>query len=184
MQNSPEKLLVWRAIHLKDRKAADKLVEMHYREIYAYAYRQTIDTQLAMDLTQEIFISVLQSLENYEPKKASFRTWLYRIASCRITDYYRSRSYRQKKLTQTLGSILPPSDDGMALRLERKDSVQRVLELMENCQPETRQVLQLKLFAGQTFLQISDALSMPESTVKSRYYTAVKQIREKMEESL
>lgn len=135
-----------------------------------------------MDLTQEIFVSVLQSLDCYEPQKASFRTWLYRIASCRVVDYFRSRLYRQGKLTESLENVILPQDDGMALRLERKESVQQVLMLMEYLDSASRQILQLKLFAEKTFAQIAGILAMPESTVKSKYYTAVKTIRHRMEE--
>ena len=56
-----------------DRKAANELIERYYQEIYAFAYKQTLDIELAMDLTQEIFITVLKGLPMFEPKKASFR---------------------------------------------------------------------------------------------------------------
>lgn len=78
-----------------DRKAADELVSRYYREVYAFAYRQTSDMDLAMDLTQEIFIAALKGIPSFDEKKAGFRTWLYSIASNKITDYYRSRYHRQ-----------------------------------------------------------------------------------------
>ena len=74
-----------------DRQAADELVNRYYREIYAFAYRQTTDMELAMDLTQEIFIAVLKGISTFDERKAKFRTWLYTIASNKITDYYRSK---------------------------------------------------------------------------------------------
>ena len=84
MRPNSDSFLVWRISRWNDRKAANDLAEKYYREIYAFTYRQTLEKQLALDLTQEIFISVLQSAGGFEPKKGSFRTWLYRIASRRL----------------------------------------------------------------------------------------------------
>lgn len=61
--------------------AANQLISKDYKEMYAFVYKQTLDTELSLDLTQELFISVLKSLENYDAKKAGFRTWLYKLAS-------------------------------------------------------------------------------------------------------
>lgn len=177
-----EKSLIRRIRLWNDRKAADELIGRYYREIYAYTYRQTLEKQLAMDLTQEIFISVLQSLGNYDAGRSSFRTWLYRIASRRVADYFRSRFYRQRKLTDGLeGDVLPPQEDTLADRLEEKDSARRVLREMEAFDGTTQQILRLKLFADMNFRQIAQIDALPESTVKSRYYAAVKKIQTRLE---
>ena len=55
------------------------------------------ERELALDLTQEIFITVLQGIYAFDEKKAGFRTWAYRVAANRITDYYRSKSYKKGK---------------------------------------------------------------------------------------
>lgn len=58
----------------QNREAADILVERYYKEIYGFTYRQTGDMELSMDLTQEIFITILQGIHTFEERKASFRT--------------------------------------------------------------------------------------------------------------
>lgn len=82
----------------QSREAADILVERYYKEIYGFAYRQTGDMELAMDLTQEIFIAILKGIHSFEEKKASFRTWVYHVASNKITDYYRSSIKKKRDL--------------------------------------------------------------------------------------
>lgn len=54
-------------------------------------YRQTGNKEDSLDLTQEIFISVLRSIKTYRADKASFRTWLYRIATNKIIDQRRKQ---------------------------------------------------------------------------------------------
>lgn len=68
------------------RAAAEELIRRYYDEIYRYAFRQTGQKETAMDITQEIFIAVLQSLPYYDEKKAGVRTWIYRIATHKIID--------------------------------------------------------------------------------------------------
>ena len=89
--------LIRRIKKKQDKKAADELIRRYYREIYAFTYRTTGERELALDLTQEIFITVLQGIYAFDEKKAGFRTWAYRVAANRITDYYRSKSYKKEK---------------------------------------------------------------------------------------
>lgn len=96
-----KKSLIRRVRLWNDRKAAGELIGKYYDEIYAYTYRQTLEKQLAMDLTQEIFISVLQSIGDYKTKKSSFRTWLYRIASRRVAFAVRERRSGMRSLACT-----------------------------------------------------------------------------------
>lgn len=181
MKPEEDATLARRVARWNDRKAANELVEKYYREIYAFTYRQTLEKQLAMDLTQEIFISVLRSAGGFEPKKGSFRTWLYRIASRRVADYFRSRSYRTGGLTQPIDENLPARDNELAARLEEKETACAVLECIAAFDGVTQQILRLRLFAEQTFPQIAQAVGLPAGTVKSRYYAAVEKIRGELE---
>lgn len=183
VRTDTDAFLVWRITRWNDRKAANNLVERYYDEIYVFAYRQTLEKQLAMDLTQEIFISVLRSVGNYRPKMASFRTWLYRIASRRVSDYFRSRCCRFGKLMQPLDEEILSCDKPIYSRLEEKESARMVLERIGTFDGVTHQILRLRLFAEQPFGQIAQAVDLPEGTVKSRYYAAVRKIRGELEGS-
>ena len=81
---------------LGSRKAADELFERYYREIYAYIFKQCRDKELAMDLTQDTFVAAFRGIRSFNENKSGFRTWLYRVASNKITDYYRSRIFHRR----------------------------------------------------------------------------------------
>lgn len=66
--------------------AAEQLIQSYYDEIYRFVCRQTGSKEDDMDLTQSIFIAVLRALPGYRVERASFRTWLYRIAANKIID--------------------------------------------------------------------------------------------------
>lgn len=72
-----EQKLIKRIKKKQDKEAANALISYYYKEVYAYVYRQTGNEELAKDLTQDIFIQILQKITIFNHKKASFRTWMY-----------------------------------------------------------------------------------------------------------
>ena len=89
LQETDEKLIT-KALQGKER-AWVKLVKRYEKRIYNYALRMTGATDEAMDLVQEIFISVYRNLPNYRGEGV-FAAWLFRIASNRCTDFLRKRA--------------------------------------------------------------------------------------------
>lgn len=167
-----------------DRNAANELIERYYQEIFAFAYKQTLDAELAMDLTQEIFITVLKGLPLFEPKKASFRTWLYRVASNKITDYFRSSYHRQLILETDLADAEQEYYDGMEdayiQKIYEEQLIQKAMTIIVEFGNEWVQIFQLKLFQDKTFTEIAKELDIPENTVKTRYYTMQKKLRKEL----
>ena len=82
-----------------DRAAADELIGRYYDEIYRFVKRQIGNADTAFDLTQEIFISCLRTISNYDPKlSASFKTWLYKIATNKTVDYFSCRCFNRNRV--------------------------------------------------------------------------------------
>jgi RNA polymerase sigma factor (sigma-70 family) len=177
-----DKKLIRRIQNKSDKNAANELVSKYYREIYAYVYKQTMDKELSMDLTQEIFINILKSIYNYDERRASFRNWIYKIATYRLVDYYRSKSYKYNNMTIPIDDVHIFYDEGIEIEMEKKEDVEKVIGVLSNMDTLSQQIFRLKIFAGYTFTEISKILDMPESTVKTRYYSMIKRIRRNFEE--
>ena len=63
-----------------ERVSLEKLVLRHQAWIYNIAFKMVMDHDDASDITQEILVKMITGLATYNPEKAQFRTWLYRIA--------------------------------------------------------------------------------------------------------
>ena len=164
-----------------DEKSADKLTRKYYNEMYIFVYKQTLDEQLALDLTQEIFIRMLRSITSYDEKKASFRTWLYRIATNHCIDYLRSKQYQMKQVTvYEVDEEQVEPDDGI-LHLEYKEQYEAVNALLDKQSETIQEIVRHKIFAELTFAEIAKLLHMPEATVKTNYYKAIRKLRKGME---
>jgi len=164
-----------------NKAAADTLIREYYDEIYIYVFRQISDKHTAMDLTQTIFISVLQSISNYDRKQASFRTWLYRIATNKTIDYLRSRSIKNKRVLD-VEDVDIPDEVEFARQIEIKDLVSRLQGYVNTLEVDIQQIFRLKFFGEYTFAQIATLFAHPESTVKSKYYRLLKMLREEFKD--
>src|SRR5438045_7001177 len=75
----------------------EELVRRYQRPIAAYVYRMVGDYDAALDLTQEVFIKVYNSLARYR-SEFKFSTWIYKIAHNAAIDYLRRSSAREQAL--------------------------------------------------------------------------------------
>ncbi|MFJ8101389.1 RNA polymerase sigma factor [Lysinibacillus sp. NPDC096212] len=165
-------------------ESANLLVKKYYKEIFSFVYKQVLDEQLALDLTQEIFIRMLQAITNFNKKKAAFRTWLYRIASNHCIDYFRSKSYQAGQLTNYVEDLELIDAVDIVNYLIKKEDLEEVNLLLYKYEVQTQQILRYKLFLELTFQEIAGLLNLSESTVKTRYYAVLKKLREEMEANL
>ncbi len=172
--------LIRRVKKQNDKDAANTLVQSYYREIFAYVYRQTGEEELTKDLTQDIFYHMLRGIVGFDRTKAAFRTWLYRIARNCLTDYYRSRACQYQRVTDTIDEISLGTTDDFVPELLKKETVREAMEKLAQLEKTMISIFQLKWFEEKTFSEIGNILQIPESTAKTKYYQALKILREEM----
>lgn len=178
MNDQKEAFLIRRIQRQGDRQAAEELISAYYREIYAFAYRQTGDVDAAMDLTQEIFLAALQSIQRYDPKRAGFRTWLYRIASHKLADLFRSPAYRLRQSTIPIEELSLPDDGSPEEQWLEADQLRQIQLRIADLPDEIQSILRLRFYGEAGFRQIAEILALPEGTVKTKYYAAIRMLRE------
>jgi len=182
-QNRKDKLYIKRIIMAADGDAANELINAYYPIVYGFIVRQMRDLHISMDITQDTFIAMLRGIESYDYRKATFKTWLLTIANNKVIDYYRSKYYKIQLISDDLAAL------NIADTLYKTDDRQRELEEMalsflEKFSAESQQIVRLKIFAELTFAEIANLLKLPESTVKSKYYAAIRMLRQLMEENV
>ena len=166
-----------------DRRAAEELISAYYREIYAFVYRQTGDLETAMDLTQEVFLAVLQSIHRYDAKRAGFRTWLYRIASNKLADLFRSPEYRFRQKSVPLEDLTIPGDGSPEEQWADAEELRQLQQHIAELPDEIQSILRLRFYAEKSFREIAEILSLPEGTIKTKYYAAIHTLRKEASES-
>ena len=173
--------LIGRILKDGDKDAANELISTYYKCVYKEIYFKVSDEELSLDLTQETFIAVLRGLKTFDWSKASFKTWIVRIAGNKVTDYFRSRQHHENILTEIMDDeITATRADSTDVELESLDnlSVEELERMYGHHHSKEWQVFKMKVYEGYTFVQIADRLDMEVSTAKSKYYSMVKRIRE------
>lgn len=166
-----------------DRESANKLIEYYYKEIYGYIYKQSPVKDVALDITQEAFMGMIQSIHGFDEKKASFRTWLYKIATYQITKYYRSKEYRWYQQSDEIVDEIV-DDSNFSESIDRQFEVEEVIEVVNQLDTMRQQIFRLKMFNENTFAEIAELLEIPESTAKTKYYNTVRHIQQVLKEKV
>jgi len=158
-----------------DERALSELYDRYARLVYGAGVRYLGDRALAEDLVQDVFTSVWRGAAGFDPSKASFATWLYRITRNRATDLIRRRRAR----VRTVGEERSPEigEEDPTGELSQSFDVASALSRLS---PTHREVLILAYFQGLSQSEISRRTNTPLGTVKSRTTAALRALREYM----
>lgn len=155
------------------RKAANQLIHAYYDEIYVFVYQQTGVKEDAMDLTQDIFIAVLHSLASFDPRKASFRTWLYRIATNKVIDARRKRTIQ----TVPIDDMEPEDTSDFTSQIQDRTLLNQIESRISELDLLAQAVYRLRLYGDKSFPEIASILNEQEAAVKARYYRLMGRLR-------
>jgi RNA polymerase sigma-70 factor (ECF subfamily) len=148
-----------------DVEAFAQIYDRHAGRLLALSQRMSLGTSEAQDLLHDVFLEAWQAVREYDPERASVRTWLLVRARSRALDRL-GRNARE----QTVRRSLPPDNAASPARAapphaERQIAVREALDSLE---PGVRETLELTYFAGLTAVEIAERMRVPLGTVKSR----------------
>jgi len=162
------------------------LVRKWERPIYGLSLRMLGREEDARDVCQETFLAAFRNLRKFRGD-AKFSSWIYRIA----LNACHSRLRKQNGAVEH--SIDQGDEDGHRFeladasaehipdRVHRDQRAAAVRKALQTLPAEMRQVILMKEYEELTFAEISEILNVPVSTVKSRLYTGLQQMRARLE---
>jgi RNA polymerase sigma-70 factor (ECF subfamily) len=173
--------LVLRAIAGRE-DGFEELVRRYQRPIAAYVYRMVGDYDSALDLTQEVFIKVYNSLERYR-SEYKFSTWIYKIAHNAAVDHLRRYSTREQSLVSDCEGTqydLPiesnrPTPEQESERRERRAEIEAVVDQLP---PAYRELVVLRHSHDLSYDEIAEVTALPLGTVKNRLFRAREVMRQ------
>ena len=155
-----------------DGAAWEEIVQTYSRRIYNLAYRFTSRADSAEDLTQDVFIRVYRSLDQYDAKQGDLQNWLMRLARNLIIDDYRKRQRApQDQMADDLEDHkyhLRSANSSVQREMERRELGAQVQAGIDKLSPDLRTCVILRDIEELSYQEIVDLLEIPEGTVKSR----------------
>lgn len=149
------------------------LYERYIDKIFAYIYRKTSDRQEAEDLTSQVWMKVLKSLEFFgERKNAGFSGWLYCIANNTVIDHYRA-----KKEKIDIESIAEPwiSPD-LAKHVDDKKTLKRVIKYLDTLKPLEKEIVTLRIWDDLSYKDIAHICGKKEDNCKKIFSRSLQKI--------
>jgi len=168
-----------------DGEAFGEIVQRWERRIFALAFGMLGREEDARDATQETFLAAFRNLRAFRGE-AKVSSWLHRIAvnQC-ITRQRRAKVRNESALDveeeKNAASFSAPIRYSPARVVEGLERTAAVRLAVNNLPIDLRQVVVMKEFEELTFQEIADALDLPLSTVKSRLYTALRQLQMRLQ---
>jgi RNA polymerase sigma-70 factor, ECF subfamily len=153
--------------------------ETHSRPLLSFLLRLTLgERQLAEDLLQETMLRAWRHRAMLVASVEELRPWLFTVARRVAVDAARARQARPREMGAVDLATLPVQDDSM----ERVLTVQAVRQAMGQLSPDHQAVLMAVYYRGRSAAEASVELGIPEGTVKSRTFYALRSLRAAMEQ--
>lgn len=154
----------------------------HRSVVYRYVRFRVATREAAEDVTSEVFMKALRSLDRYDANLASPRTWLLRIARNAVTDHLRALR-RRGSLHVSLDRVPDlvadiPSQDERVLRQER---IQKLLNGNQTLRRADQEILSLRYGAGLGNSEIAESLGISNNAVAVRLHRALKRLKAAVE---
>jgi RNA polymerase sigma-70 factor (ECF subfamily) len=171
----------------KDPDAFGELYDRYYSKIFGYVLRRTANLEVAQDIASETFFQALRKLWQFRWRSISFSSWLYKIASNEINQYFR-KSERRKSVSleelqeQGLEPVSP--HDPESELMEAQEELEQHREFLEvqnrivRLPAKYQEVIALRFFEQKQIKEICEILSKKEGTVKSLLHRAMERLRE------
>lgn len=136
-----EDALIRRAQAL-DPGALAELYDRHFDGIYRYLFTRVRHQADAEDLTEQVFLKMVDSIQRYRPRGVAFSSWLYRIAHNLLVDRYRRAGRDAVELTSQVYDERPHADP--AAMAQNSDDRRRLIAAIQRLTPEQQQIITMR----------------------------------------
>jgi RNA polymerase sigma-70 factor, ECF subfamily len=169
-----------------DLDALDVLMARYQHRLYRYLLRIVAQQSNAEDLFQQTWLRVMERIQKYDPQRG-FEGWLFSVAHNLAIDFLRRKqlqSLDEPAFSGERHSELAKSEDAGALaRLLSQEKKDLLLSAITDLPPAFREIITLRFEEEMKLEEISDTLSLPMGTVKTRLHRALKALKQSLKKS-
>ncbi len=157
--------------------AADELYKKHAKSLYVYL-SHVLNVPNPEDVVHDIFIRVIEKAHQFNPKKASFRTWLFRIAHNHAINLFRRQKLVKFQSLEQKGDILADETQN----IDKSSLALAVRECIAKLKIETeRQAIVMYYILGKNYEEISGIFGKSISAVRKYVVSAGEKVKNCLE---
>jgi RNA polymerase sigma-70 factor (ECF subfamily) len=159
-----------------DESALAELYNLYFPRVYRYILARMGNPYDAEDLTEEVFLRVLDAIERFQWREAPFSAWLFRIAHNAVVSQRRKEGARGR--SSPLSEALPMDSQGPEEVVENWLALNEIMRAAETLPEAQRRVISLRFAAGLSVAETARAMSKGEGNVKVIQHKAIAKLRE------
>ena len=147
-----------------DRGAAAVLYDELAPKLYGFVFSRTGSREIAEDLSQEIFIKLIERVGSFDDKKGRFTVWFWRLARNTLIDYYRQKKsipfshFEDDEVAGMSVGEIPDTDNVLAHH--------RLRAIVATFSREDQELFELRFAAEMSYKEIAVILEKPEGTLR------------------
>ena len=158
-----------------DPEAYAQLYYLHVDGVFRYVRTYTESDEDAADLTQQVFLRILEALPKYRDRGVPFRAWLFRIARNAAIDTY--RVHRRNLPWDHFPETVHPFSADLDERMIRQEAINRLRVMVGQLPLEKQELLALRFAAGLTAREIAPLVGRSEAAVKQQFARTLQNLR-------
>ncbi len=161
-----------------DAGAFGELYERHRDAIYRFCLARTGTSHDAEDLTADVFVKALHSIDRYQDRGLPFAAFLYRIARNAAID--RSRTLKQPL---SVDGLLVEPRSSQNVEVEATFAVEKTILLaaLTRLKPEHRDVITMRFIEGYSALEVAQLLGKTEGAIRTLQHRALERLRKEFD---
>jgi RNA polymerase sigma-70 factor (ECF subfamily) len=165
----------------RDERALGELYQRFSPEIYRYFHRNTRDHELAADLTNHVFVRVIEAIDKGNTWHQSFPGWLHRIARNLLIDNLRATQRRpQCMLSEDIASTGEPGLDDRDDHVDRQILAREIWAAVSELKPEHAELLVLHFANDLSHAEVGRLLKKSEGAVKVSQHRAIRSLHDRV----
>jgi len=179
--NDPELV---RRLKNRDPEAMADLYDRYGRITYSLIYRIVRNAAMAEDLVQETFLRIWNRVHAFDEQKGALSPWVLTVARNRAIDYLRSVDGRRRESVFELEKMEEPAlFSNLENDIMNMDRAQILREAFLKLSENQRTVIELAYYEGLSQSEMAERLQQPLGTVKTWVRTALKTLRNEIEQA-
>lgn len=159
-----------------DEAALAELYNLYFPRVYRYILARMGNPYDAEDLTEEVFLRVLDAIERFQWREAPFSAWLFRIAHNAVISQRRKEGARGR--SSPLSEALPVDSQGPEEMVENRLALNEIMRAAETLPEAQRRVIGFRFAAGLSVAETARAMGKGEGNVKVIQHKAIAKLRE------
>ena len=167
-----------------DEDAFEELYQYFFPRVYNFIFARLKNYADADDVTSITFLKMNEHLDNYDPSKAAFSTWLFRIANNAIIDHTRHIDRNNETEWEEFLDPAAPEHDEPERQMVTSETSRELLEAIDKLNERERRIVELRYWGEQDTRTIAEILSMSESNVRVTLHRALGKMKKFLVEPL